>query len=233
MEQPLPMSGGCINPDQFSLPPRWMRHHHHHHHHHHHCQHQHLQHHQNDISIFSISDGRGDFPPGSKPDFQLPGIELPMSRCLSSLWHQNFDFMEKKQPWFKSVVKKFPQVASRHPTFARFPTSRCGFSFWNLSNSNASWHSLFRFRMWRPWGCRHTLVGSGVCVCCMFFFCFVFLGGGSFSLQNGWFCSTSKGRMRGCLPLLSFLLFQISIFHVSGDLPNTPTTLKPNLASQN
>ena len=22
MEQPLPMSGGCINPDQFSLPPR-------------------------------------------------------------------------------------------------------------------------------------------------------------------------------------------------------------------
>jgi len=49
MEQPLPMSGGCINPDQFSLPP-------------------------------SISDGRGDFPPGSKPDFQLPGIELPMPR---------------------------------------------------------------------------------------------------------------------------------------------------------
>ena len=37
-------------------------------------------------SIISISnDGRGDFPPGSKPDFQLPGIELPMPRCLSSL----------------------------------------------------------------------------------------------------------------------------------------------------
>jgi len=49
MEQPLPMSGGCINPDQFSLPP-------------------------------SLGDGRGDFPPGSKSDFQLPGIELPMSR---------------------------------------------------------------------------------------------------------------------------------------------------------
>ena len=126
-------------------------------------------------------------------------------------------------------MKKSPQVASRHPTFARFPTSRCGFSFWNLSNSNASWHSLFRFRMWRPWGCRHTLVGSGVYVCVC-----VVLGGHSVYKTND-FVQQLKEEWGGVYHYYHFYCFKFpySMFQVTSPTPQPRLNLTSPARIQN
>ena len=68
----------------------------------------HHGHHPPNLSyLASLGDGRGDFPPGSKSDFQLPGIELPMSRW-GLLLLLNLNFVNCLLPWFQLNNHRLP-----------------------------------------------------------------------------------------------------------------------------